>query len=124
MAEIESLKHATQVAREISNKLHKELSDTKIKFNKEKAATFKEHKAEVKAWKKDLGEANKEKIKLQKKLNQEVPNFVTTTPPVSAPPTFESEVICSICTDPIIGYRPKYFATKHWQRDKLTLTTN
>ena len=32
LAEIESLKHATEVAREISNKLQKELSDTKLKF--------------------------------------------------------------------------------------------
>ena len=110
-AEIESLKHATEVAREISNKVHKELSDTKLKFREEKATIFKEHKAEVKAWKKDLGEANKEKIKLQNKFNKKVANFatMTTTPPVSAPSSFEPEVVCSICADPIIGYKPKYF---------------
>ena len=67
MVEIDSLKHAANVAREISNKLQKELSDTKLRFRDEKSANFKEHKSEVKAWKKKLGEANKEKIKLQNK---------------------------------------------------------
>ena len=66
-AEIESIKHATEVAQEVSFKVHKELSVTRLKFREEKAAIFKEHKAEVIAWKEDLVEANKEELKLQNK---------------------------------------------------------
>ena len=90
-------------------KVHNELSDTKLKFGEQRAAILKKHKAEVKAWKKDLGEANKERIKLQNKFSKEVAILVTTTTtsPVSAPPSFEPEVVCSICADPIIGYKPK-----------------
>ena len=46
-AEIKSLKHATEVAQETSNKVNKELSDTKLKFREEKATILKEHEAEV-----------------------------------------------------------------------------
>ena len=44
-------------------------------------------------------------------IDKENASFVTMNPTVSAsaPPSFESEVVCSICTDPIIRYRPKYF---------------
>ena len=80
---INVLEHANKVAKEASNQLNKKLSEMKIKLNKEKAEILKEHKAELKAWKKDLGEANKENIKLRKKFDKFVSE--AAPPPESSP---------------------------------------
>ena len=39
----------------------------KVRVTKEKETIFKEHRVEVKFWKKELGEATKHKIKLEKR---------------------------------------------------------
>ena len=57
--EIEYLEKANKKANQISNNLNKEFSTVKIKFNKEKELILKEHKAEVKAWRIELGEETK-----------------------------------------------------------------
>ena len=44
------------------------MKDLKVKADKEKVLAQKRHKAEVKSWKKDLGEERKKKINLEKKL--------------------------------------------------------
>ena len=61
---ISELKVVNKNSREAADRINKELHGYKTKHSKEKAELIKEHKAEVKAWRKDLGEANKEKIKL------------------------------------------------------------
>ena len=43
--EIEDLKHVNKVAREVSNRVHKELSDTKNRFKEEHAVNLKDQKA-------------------------------------------------------------------------------
>jgi chromosome segregation ATPase len=68
--EVYDLKLANKKASETSNKLNKVLSDLKIKFKKEKNAILKQNKAEIKYWRKELGEETKVKIKLEEKLNE------------------------------------------------------
>ena len=67
---IKDLEHANKMAKEVSDAVHKKLKETKINVNKKKAEITKKHRAEVKTWKKELGEANKENIKLKKKVDK------------------------------------------------------
>jgi len=71
--EIGNLKIASKNACEVSARLNKDLNDYKLKLSTEIAAIKEEHKKEVKAWKKSLGE---EKMNMQKqfekKLREEV----------------------------------------------------
>ena len=76
--EIDYLEKANKKANKISNNLNKEFSAVKVKFNKEKELFLKEHKAEVKAWRKELGEETKLKIKLEEELNKS--NEILTKP--------------------------------------------
>jgi hypothetical protein len=57
-----------------SDKLNKEISEMKAKVKKEKETIFKEHRMEVKFWKKELGEVTKHNIKLEKKVKQSDPD--------------------------------------------------
>ena len=66
--EICSLQISNKVAKETSEKLNKRLTDNRNKYEQDKTHQLKEHRNEVKAWKKDLGEANSKIIKLEKKL--------------------------------------------------------
>ena len=74
--ELSDSKRAKEKALEVSGKLNKDLNDYKQKFSTEISAIKKEHKEEVKVWKTSLGEANQEKLKMQKefekKLGEEV----------------------------------------------------
>ena len=74
--EIDDLKRVNGNAFEASNRLDKDLNDYKLKFSTEKAGLKKEHKEEVKALKKSIGEANQEKTKMHKqfknKLSEEI----------------------------------------------------
>ena len=117
---ISEMKIINKNSREATDRINKELHEHKIKYSKEKAVLIKEHKTEVKAWRKELGEVTKENIKLKAKLESkldeqavvdEASAHIHDNPPL--PPRHEQqvepEVICSICTDPIIDYKPKYF---------------
>ena len=113
---VRELEKANMIAREGSNRLNKELRESKQKFYQEKASIEKQHKLQVKAWRKELGESNKEKIKLQKQMEEknyeketksEPQNDVIPEPPVSH--LLRAEVFCSICSEQIINYKPKYF---------------
>ena len=55
-SEIQNLQKSSK---EISNKLNKELVSTKVKFQAEKEEILKQHKAEVKSWRQELGEVKK-----------------------------------------------------------------
>ena len=112
---LQELEVANKIAREGTNRIRKELNESKKKFTQEKAMIFKEHKSEVKAWRKELGEANREKIKLKEKLEDKNDEKITKTnspilvnePLISQLP--RSEISCSICSEEIIDYKPKYF---------------
>ena len=117
-SEIQDLKLAKTKSKEAFEKLNKNLGETRVKFEKEKAAALKEHSAKVKGWRKELGEANRKIIKLEKKANgtddlskpvaykvkskksAEV-NEVTEDPNVNN--------ICNICAAIIRNYCPEYF---------------
>ena len=63
------------------------------------------HRAEMKMWRKDLGEEAKERIKLGKKLEIHINESVdaakpyTHSKPTFIPAVFQSEQICKICEE-------------------------
>ena len=67
---IQTLEIANKKQKEITDKLNKGISETRVRFGKEKELIEKEYRAEVKALRKELGEEVKEKIKLQEKLKK------------------------------------------------------
>ena len=48
--------------------LNKIINENRVKYEEEKLMLFKDHKNEIKSWKKDLGKANKKHIKLENKF--------------------------------------------------------
>ena len=62
------LEVSNKIATESANKLNKIMNDSRKKYEKEKADLMKEHKIEIKAWKKDLGKANSKHLKLERKF--------------------------------------------------------
>ena len=69
---------------EISNQLNKQLNENRVQNEKNIAHIKKTHKAEVKAWRKELGEERKDKIKvnerLEKVLNEKLDNSIGRKP--------------------------------------------
>ena len=68
--EIDHLRRTVKVKEEIAKNLNKQMRDFKLKVEKENVLANKRNKAELKLWKKELGEERKEKIKLEKKLDK------------------------------------------------------
>ena len=64
--------------REVSNKLNKSLTDLNLKKQIEKQALLKEHKKEIKYWKKELGFVNSEIVKMKNKKKEEHRTVVKT----------------------------------------------
>ena len=84
---IHALEVSNKKQKEIADKLHKNINETKVKSMKEKDQVEKEHRAEVKSWRKDLGEEVKEKVKLEEtlkklldKVGDEPPSELVDTP--------------------------------------------
>ena len=65
---IRTLENADKLKNETIIKLNSDLNDMKLKYNKEKENTEKEHQAEVKRLRKELGEEKKDNIKIRDKL--------------------------------------------------------
>ena len=132
--EIKYLEETIKKGSNISDNLHKELNKTKVKHEKEKKVILKEHKAEIKSWRIDLGEVNKKKIKLGEKLDKAEKLIVRESSSVLPVPLEESssplqadessssktesfqsdsavpeETLCSICAVRIDDYVPEYF---------------
>ena len=122
--EIKELETANKTKKEISDKLNKNLNDLKVKYNKEKIELSKKHKAEVKHWRKELGEETKRKIKLLEQLKDEENNEIvkaTTAKNKSKKKALKSAstllnrnsnpstTVCSICSLDIPEYVPEYF---------------
>ena len=97
--------------------MNQALSDTTKKFADKKNLIFREHKSEVKRWRKDLGEANRKHINLEKKFELlQAHTKLEAAPAVSyisesdaGEPTVWTEEICSICSIPLKHYVPDYF---------------
>ena len=113
--------------------LNRMVNDNRVKYEEEKLTISKNHKNEVKLWKKDLGNANKRHIKLEKKFmvlsnnNMEAEyrnktlclsdefktsNDMTTNeimPLCVDIPSSTSKELCSLCAEEIMHYVPDYF---------------
>ena len=117
--DIEDQKKSIEVKNKVAEKLNKELRETKKRAENEKSCLVKAHKSEVKAWRKDLGEETKQRIKLENKIEMQLNDKVDNTGPVASKPSFASipvhktkiasETVCSICGTEIVDYKPKYF---------------
>ena len=122
--EIISLQNGKKAAAEATGKLRKALGDIRVKFEKEKTSIKKEHRAEVKSWRQDLGNANSKIIKLEKKLEQQTSiskcqmknttNFKKhTSKSEVAKDQSEKEnqnnIYCTICGLKISKHIPEYF---------------
>ena len=69
-AEIFDLEKIVKVKNEVANRLNQQLRELKIKHETEIVSIKKMHKAEVKSWKKELGEERREKVNIEKKLEE------------------------------------------------------
>jgi len=77
--EINDLEKSNKVKTEVSNNLRKELYELKMKVTKEKHEMMINHKTEIKYWRKELGNEEKQIIQLREKL-AEVENSEIVTP--------------------------------------------
>lgn len=118
--EIKDLDISNKTAKEVSNKLRKELRETKANFKKEKMAIMKNHKTEIKYWRKQLGEQTKAKIKLenvhngyeskQKSTKNRTKKKIENNHEISPSKSVGDDVVlCSICACSITDYCPEYF---------------
>ena len=113
----EDIEKKNIVKKELVDRLNKELQDSKVKFKRERGEMIKSHKAEVKYWRKELGEQTKINIKLEKKLedakNQDLSKPTKKKETVSEKSTFRNEktneITCSICASNIPDFTPEYF---------------
>ena len=117
---IYKLEKANQTARLVADRLNKALTDTRVSFEQEKNIILKEHKVDIKSWKKDLGKARQNQIKLEKKLELLQNTNIYKETVISehdskcsasdVPPSTEVvETTCSICAIPIPNFIPSYF---------------
>ena len=118
--EIMDLERANKVKSEVADKIKKNLKEVKEKFQKEKTDITRNHKLEVKYWRKQLGEETKTKIKLKEKLEDPKNN---TKPETKSKKrifkkksdnnkTIETPItttLCSLCGVDIPNYIPEYF---------------
>ena len=106
---IEDHKKSILVKNKVADKLNKELHETK----KRAENLVKAHKSEVKAWRKDLGEETKRRIKLMTKLiilvrwHQNLLLLQVQSQVIKQKNSFE--IIYSICGTEIVDYKPQYF---------------
>ena len=111
--DIKDLEKSVEVKINVSERLQRELSENKKKAEKVKNAMVREHKAEVKSWRKDLGEETKQRIKLEKKLEILLNDSVITKPPsistlILDPVLSHYETICSIFEGKVSSYPTSY----------------
>ena len=69
-SEIKDLQNSLKVRIKVPEKLNKELSENKIKAENENTSLITSYKAEIKSWRKDLGDVTKQNVKLEKKLEE------------------------------------------------------
>ena len=134
--EILELEVALKAAKQASYKTNSILGQTRAKFESEKALLLKEHRAEVKAWKKDLGNERKERIKIEKEFekvlgeNKKKKNDKKKqeTKPAKlklSPPTkINSGISCSICATIIDNFQPDYFCGEMYNPTCQTCKAN
>ena len=65
---ISDLEREVKVARQAANTVNEIHNKNRIKFENEKMEMYKQHRVEIKAWKKDLGNMTRKHVNLEKKL--------------------------------------------------------
>ena len=112
-SEIQDLRRSNANADQVAIRLNKELNNVKVKYEEDKIIKQKEHKAEVKWLKKDIGKLNSKIIKMEKIKDAatKLPNSVhTDSDTIMKVEEYDpTVVICSICSFIIPNYIPKYF---------------
>ena len=123
---IRDLEASNKVAVETANRLNRKLNENRRLYEEEKQLLLKMHKNEVKAWKKDLGRANSNHLRLEKKVahlqttESSKPSPMHTLNESTVDLTQErvveenavevaQEEMCSICGKSISSYVPDYF---------------
>ena len=118
---IHDLENSKRNAAETAKRLNIQINANRKCHEEEKIRLINEHRIEVKAWKKDLGRANSNHIKLEKKLAlieaSELEQPRTDLEPTSGTHTnwkepsmiVSQEEMCSMCTNVIPNYLPDYF---------------
>ena len=121
-----TLRLLKKVAVETANRLNRKLNENRRLHEEEKQLLLKVHKQEVKAWKKDLGRANSNHLKLEKKLallqttepskSSHLHALNESTVDITEDRVVEEnlvdvthEELCSMCAKVISSYVPDYF---------------
>ena len=128
--DIQDLQISNKIQKQISQKLSKNINETEKKSKKEKTMIYKQHRAEIKSWRLELGDETKEKIKLEEKLKKlsetdasasssfDPPRNLNSSSPNSIISASESQLTfssssketpCTIYFNTITDYKPKYF---------------
>ena len=113
---IDELDRQVKFAREAAAAVNKMHNDYRVKMEKERFEVYHQHKKEVKMWRRDLGDANRRHINLEKKLKllrsndeQEPLSFPNILPEPDTTIQNVSETYCSLCAIKIDDYLPDYF---------------
>ena len=107
--EIKDLQNSLKVKIKVSEKLNKELRENRIKAENEKASLVKSYKAEIKSWRKDLGDVTKHNVKLEKKLEDSKYTLQSKTKAVPEPSTFLlPRNSCNYCAEEIVDHKQKF----------------
>jgi len=114
---------------DVVKKFRDDRNDSYARFKTELADTKTESKEEIKAWRRELGEERKNRIKLENKMEKikqkkreasenmnenenasnTVPALCSSTLSVPARASPEDETLCTICAEIIHNYVPKMF---------------
>ena len=118
--EIGELETSLKIKTDIANQLNKKLSEEKTKAERENSATKRSFKAEVKSWRKELGEERKAKMKLEENL-EIMKNELklkelckkggkkAESKRIILVSDHKTETLCSLCAISIPDYIPEYF---------------
>ena len=113
---IDELDRQVKLSREAAAAVNKMHNDYRVKMEKERFEVYHQHKKEVKMWRRDLGDANRQHINLEKKLKllrsndeQEPFSFPNILPEPVTTIQNVSETYCSLCAIKIDDYLPDYF---------------
>ena len=118
--EVKCLEAAKLSASKAASVLNKKIADQGCMFEIEKKSVISEYKKEVKSWRKELGEANKQHIKLKKKMDilQNLDNdYFEPSSEIITQAEFDrvqhtrkdSATFCTICAVRIDNFMPEYF---------------
>ena len=91
--EITDLEKSNETKTKVADKINKNLREAKEKFDKEKKEIVKNHKIEVKYWRKLLGEETKTKIKLKEELEDQKNSDCDTPKSTSSKTELKKQIV-------------------------------